>query len=590
MNIKTQNWIVIVFVLIFTIAQTPKYSFSQPKTIDVNPKKLKNKLHRLIREKKADGCDVSTAIDLDRRSKEAFRAGDSNKGLRLLKKAVITVRELTPMNKTKTVANNDTGISKPEKVTDFRITKVHIGSRKTKKVELFISANEVIYTVAVPKPEYERGNQIKDFGTTFTSETLKAVEGKFKLQLDDRPVFLEVIADANVVSNSKETLSKDSPFGLHGISKYNKGVADLGISIVRFAGRNAIVWDVIEPRSGKFVWDRHDKVFFSTHKGDVATLANLKGANSWDQGTKKGSRPAQKLPVNLDKFSQFVTKVVERYDGDGFNDAPGSPVVEYWQIENEVDNAGFWKDSPRNYAEELKVAYKAVKAANPNAKVVIAGLWTPAGLDFFDAILKRLNAIKDSPKDVFFDVFDFHKTGTAAGYKQVDVRQTGKLRDFDTYVTEIREMLGKYGYSHVPIWITEISTYSDSPVSRDGTKAKNQTECEQAVGLLKNYIYSLSLGIEKMFWVSMVESHCYAGRFNGYYDNVGLVHSPRNEDGQRGKKLAFYTYKLLIEKTRGAQWSNIEKLNTDGQKDVYLFKVMRSGSPFYIVWWDYNSP
>ena len=47
------------------------------------------------------------------------------------------------------------------------------------------------------------------------------------------------------------------------------------------------------------------------------------------------------------------------------DDAPGSPIVAYWEFYNEPDNRDFWGHAADEYAELLAAVYPVVKAANP---------------------------------------------------------------------------------------------------------------------------------------------------------------------------------------------------------------------------------
>ncbi len=92
-------------------------------------------------------------------------------------------------------------------------------------------------------------------------------------------------------------------------------------------------------------------------------------------------------PDQLGEFAQkFVRATVERYDGDGINDAPGSPVVTYWELYNEPDASIYvlgddwhkgWGSTGAEYAEMLSVAYEAIKQANPKARRVITSAASP---------------------------------------------------------------------------------------------------------------------------------------------------------------------------------------------------------------------
>ncbi len=97
-------------------------------------------------------------------------------------------------------------------------------------------------------------------------------------------------------------------------------------------------------------------------------------------------------PANPADFAAWAGEVTERYDGDGYLDAPGSPRIPYWEIWNEPDVMDTWlpQPDPATYASMLCQSYQAIKAADPTAKVMIGGI---AGFDtvgrdgFMDAVV-----------------------------------------------------------------------------------------------------------------------------------------------------------------------------------------------------------
>jgi DNA-binding transcriptional MerR regulator len=236
---------------------------------------------------------------------------------------------------------------------------------------------------------------------------------------------------------------------------------------------------------------------------------------------------------------------------------------------------GGWRDTPENYALLLKTAYKAAKKANPECKIAIAGLG--GKIEYYERILQYLHKIKDFPSEQYFDIFDFHIGGEAEQYK----RSVSGVS-----ISTIKELLKKYNYQNVPIWITEMSTYSDKPdcIKKE---CKFQTETEHAESLLKRYIYSLAHGIGKVFWVTLIENHNYAGHPNGYYDNVGLINNPDN-DGQSHKKLAYYTYKKMVEVLEGSDWQDIQTIKEEENDayGLYLYRFIKDGKPIYVGWYD----
>jgi hypothetical protein len=133
-------------------------------------------------------------------------------------------------------------------------------------------------------------------------------------------------------------------------------------------------------------------------------------------------------PDDLPAFANSVQALVERYDGDGVDDAPGSPVVKYWEFWNEPDNestsldcifvGGCWGKAedggldhddipdPQEYVTMLSYAYPKVKAANPDAQVLLGALaWENQGcfnMNFLDQVLSYGGA-------QYFDITNFHQ-------------------------------------------------------------------------------------------------------------------------------------------------------------------------------------
>ena len=349
---RNQNLVVaIIITLIFLLVCPDSFSLGRPRG---GRPKIVGELQRVIRQKEAEGCDVSEVRNLQRRAKQAMESGNKEEARQLLQQAMQKARALTPG------ATEQAGSTKT--------------STATRTVTLPIPEPEVIYTVAVPKKEYSDGGRITNFATAFETETLKTEDGRLSLQLDDRPVFLETPAAA---AAKAVTLSEDSPFGLLDPTEYTRELADLNAKWIRFSGKDGLIWAFIEPERGRFDFAKLDKLVTHLSKNKINLLITVSCYNHWDQigegaTLSKGQKPHLMLPKDLDAYRNFLQKAVERYDGDGIDDAPGSPVARYWQIQNEVDF--FWKDTPQNYAVLLKTSYQAIKKASPEAKVVIAGI------------------------------------------------------------------------------------------------------------------------------------------------------------------------------------------------------------------------
>jgi hypothetical protein len=291
-------------------------------------------------------------------------------------------------------------------------------------------------------------------------------------------------------------------------------------------------------------------------------------ANKWDQETRQP--PPRKredyfrLPVNLDRYEAFVRKAVTRYK-DHVND---------WQVHNEPDGH-FWSDTPENYGKLVEVTSRAIRQADPSARVVLAGISNP------EFLRRTLAQLRSSGVRNAFDVADFHQFKLA---KVVPQRPDfGTYREARDKYRRLRPILAEYGYGDVPMWITETSTYSGQPTVP--VQWPRQTEREQAQDLVKRLIYPLAFGVHRVYWTTFVEWYNFNNKgVNGYFDNIGLIRNPRHgEDSYR--KLSYYTFRRLVHGLEGAAWQSAE-FAIDGEGDVFCVAFSAPEGRRYVAWWD----
>jgi len=101
--------------------------------------------------------------------------------------------------------------------------------------------------------------------------------------------------------------------------------------------RNVINWLEVEPENvqpNKYRWSVVDATLRATKDFCANLVVTIGAAPVWAR-TSYSNSPIK--PEMLPEFVQFVSALVERYDGDGIDDAPGHPVVNYWEIYNEPD-------------------------------------------------------------------------------------------------------------------------------------------------------------------------------------------------------------------------------------------------------------
>ncbi len=155
-----------------------------------------------------------------------------------------------------------------------------------------------------------------------------------------------------------------------------------GLRWITFSGFD---WDLIQPDpNGPYNWGTVDEESLANAQANGLTvIASIKFAPTWAQ-LEEGYYCGPIHPDALPAYAEFLTELVNRYSAPPYG-------VRYWQLGNEPDidpelvplpRSGFgcWGDDDDPYygggyyAEMLKVAYPAIKAADPNAQVVLGGL------------------------------------------------------------------------------------------------------------------------------------------------------------------------------------------------------------------------
>ncbi len=165
-----------------------------------------------------------------------------------------------------------------------------------------------------------------------------------------------------------------------------------------------LFWNQVEPKKGQYDWTAVDAFVGQLLTPEEGLLAVF-SSSEWAV-----TRPSALLPPSLatnpDDYYRFVFDLVTHCKGR----------VRYWQNDAEPNSPIYWSGTKEQYVAELKVFYKAVKAADAAAIVVVGGydgLFGPPGthqfpnqqvsLDFFDVVLKDGHEA--------FDIFDLRLYG-----------------------------------------------------------------------------------------------------------------------------------------------------------------------------------
>ncbi len=289
------------------------------------------------------------------------------------------------------------------------------------------------------------------------------------------------------------------------------------------------------------------------------------------------TEPNSWMPVDETAYANFVSAVVERYDGDGVDDADGLIIpIKYWQVANEPGLPKFYRE---DYDKLLSITYNAIKSACSSCKVIIGGVsGDPYGYvniyeTYYEPILKKL-----TEKD--FDMLDVHWYGNAKGDYKLRDSQTG-----EDVVNIIRNSLSNLGFlKNTQFIITEMGSYSGTPTD---TMYTLQTERQQAADYVKRIITAASHGFENVLlaWGLM------EGLYNddGYYDHTGLIYDGlgSNDLGLGVKKLSFYALQNINTIFSGIDMSSVQPVTGSPLPEAIKAYTMNvDGKTVYIVWWD----
>ena len=252
-------------------------------------------------------------------------------------------------------------------------------------------------------------------------------------------------------------------------SPYYKDLMESGASWVRLH----FDWAAVEPENTtppNYKWPYLD------------AEVSLAAEQCWPIVLMVGNNPqwASTLPegpltkTSVAELAELMGAVTERYDGDGVNDAPGSPKVIYFEMYNEPDAGASgsherWGLHGDQYAAMLKAVYPAVKAANPEAKVVFGGIAYDAFTDSPTPgvfIRRFLEDVLASGGGAYFDIMNYHFYPLFGWNwtKQFPKDGPGLLEKTNA----IQALLVKYNSSK-PIIITETSWHSNKNTSLYGS-------------------------------------------------------------------------------------------------------------------------
>lgn len=420
-----------------------------------------------------------------------------------------------------------------------------------------------------------------------------------------------------------QPLAQPAALGFFGMNTYFTGYERIGrdgddgvarlVAMGREVGagwaREELSWGNIERRAkGAWEWSVFDRRLLQTAQAGYGIIGMLLTSPQWarvgdcaariGRFAAAGVRPQDYWcpPANPQDFYDYVYATVERYDGDGLNDAPGSPRVAAWQIWNEPNAWETWPGTPAEYGGLLLAGYAAAKAADPTAIVASAGLyvfdgaWADAsghsdGLRFLSEALVAVPGMWGA-----FDALAIHPYMPDVAPDQPGIVPSvtlwGRVRAAQSWLLE---QASRRGGALRPVWISEIGwstcvagardcyvarTQGDQAAAGDGrwpmedrpspigarrVALVGKSEQQQANYLVRSHLLGLALGVRHLSYFQLEDK--FDGSAGNFWQAASIV---RTKAEGYAPKAAYGAYQTLVRQLAGTTIAGFGPLNTFG--------------------------
>lgn len=364
--------------------------------------------------------------------------------------------------------------------------------------------------------------------------------------------------------------------GDNGDNPYYDSIVDSGASWIRCN----IPWDQIEPTDttpDNYNWGPAQRAVGANRDARYNQIITLEHAPAWFSGAHDGPPlPGQ----SLDDLAEFMAAVAERFDGDGYKDGWGNPVINHFELYNEPDHQQRWGNDGAAYAQMLSVVYPAIKAANPNAQVLFGGV----ALDWFTDV---------QPGDAFVNPGDFVRSFVgdvfaAGGGQYIDIMAIHQYPAFRSQwspggqgmgliekVNATRNLMAVYGISK-PIMITESGTNSNNAPGQPAT------EESQSRFVVELFTQAHAADVAAMIWFTMYDGE----NINNSGLANGLVRQPTTPGSTPYRKSSLTAYATNASMLGSAQFQRTVPAAETGNAamEVHQFINLATGKTFYVAW------
>lgn len=197
----------------------------------------------------------------------------------------------------------------------------------------------------------------------------------------------------------------------------------------------------INPSLGQFNFTQMDEMVNLATERNLVVVGTLGYSAAWITSNNQANGPI--APDKYQQFSEYLKQTVTHF-----------PEVKYWEVWNEPDGSGFFSGTPEDYAHILSVSYGVIKQANPEAKVLFAGVTADGflaknGESWMDQVLSSEYETQNK-----FDIANVHIRGNSEDVSKT----TNSIRKFYS---------DKLNRPDAPLWISEHGYPADQKYQTD---------------------------------------------------------------------------------------------------------------------------
>jgi len=305
---------------------------------------------------------------------------------------------------------------------------------------------------------------------------------------------------------SVDTFAGDSPYQNAAFSAQR----DLGIGIIR----QTFDWANIELKRGQYDWTYYDAFVQSAASHGIRVLPILFNPPKFRSSKpKKHAQHGTYFPKKNSDLGVFGAEIAKRYGPNGTMwaarpDVPKLPIVEY-QVWNEPNLKAYSppKPSAKKYVAMLKAVTPRIRAVDPTAEIVTAGL--P------DSRLSKPNLFKF--------ITQLYQAGAKGKFNDLGINPYAtNASSLIKKLKKIRAIQARFGDSQSKLWLTEVGWSDVGPKApfRVGASGQAQRIKDSIAAIKAN---ETALNIRGFFYFSWKDTPVYAGFHDFWGLHTGLL-------------------------------------------------------------------